>query len=61
MREQLNQILSRHTGQSVERIRADSDRDFWMNAQDAKQYGLIDIVQEPRNTVDRTLGRAVSR
>ena len=40
----LNQILSKHTGQSVDRVEKDSDRDFYMTAEEAKQYGLIDEV-----------------
>lgn len=48
MRDRLNQILSRHTGQSLERIAQDADRDFFMTAQGAKEYGLIDEVVEYR-------------
>lgn len=40
----LYEILSEHTGQSVEKIAQDSQRDFWMNAAEAKEYGLIDQV-----------------
>ena len=40
----LNQILSKHTGQPIEKIAADTDRDFFMSGEDAKQYGLIDEV-----------------
>jgi len=40
----LNDILSRHTGQKVERIEKDSDRDFYLSAPDAKEYGLVDHV-----------------
>lgn len=49
MREQLNGLLAQHTGQSVEQIAKDSDRDFWMNADDAQRYGLVDLVQKPRH------------
>lgn len=42
----VDDILVRHTGQSVERIRSDSDRDFFMGANEAKTYGLIDEVLE---------------
>ncbi len=48
MRDRLNRILSEHTGQSVERITKDTDRDFWMASEDALAYGLIDIIQQPR-------------
>ncbi|MCA9267015.1 MAG: ATP-dependent Clp protease proteolytic subunit [Planctomycetales bacterium] len=43
-RERLNQILAGHTGQPVERIAKDTDRDFYMDAEDAKKYGLVDDV-----------------
>jgi len=48
-REQLNRILAERTGQPLEKIRADSERDFFMDAQEAKDYGLIDqvIAQRP--------------
>ncbi len=49
LRERLNQMLAEHTGQTVERVRADSDRDYWMNADEAANYGLIDLVQRPRS------------
>ena len=44
MRNLLEEILSHHTGQSLERIRKDSDRDFIMSAQESKEYGVIDDV-----------------
>jgi ATP-dependent Clp protease protease subunit len=46
MRERLNEILVTHTGQSKERIRKDTDRDYFMGAQDAKEYGIVDEVFE---------------
>ena len=46
LRANLNEILSFHTGQSLEVIERDTDRDFWMNAQDAVEYGLVDKVLE---------------
>jgi ATP-dependent Clp protease protease subunit len=48
MRETVNDILVRHTGQSVETIRRDTDRDFFMSPVQAKEYGLIDEVIEKR-------------
>ena len=48
VRERLNHILAKHTGQPVERIAKDTDRDNFMNARDAKDYGLIDGVLERR-------------
>ena len=47
-RDQLNTVLSRHTGQSIDRLRADSDRDFYMSADEAKAYGLVDHVIAPK-------------
>jgi ATP-dependent Clp protease protease subunit len=49
LRKILNEILARHTGQPLERIERDTDRDFYMSAQQAKEYGLIDVVIEPRS------------
>jgi ATP-dependent Clp protease protease subunit len=43
-RERLNEILAHHSGQPLERISRDTDRDFFMSAQEAKDYGLIDEV-----------------
>ena len=45
-RKTLNEVLSEHSGQPVERIAKDSDRDFYMTAQEAKEYGLVDNVIE---------------
>jgi len=43
---QMNEILSKHTGQALERIEADTDRDYFMTAEEAKTYGLVDEVYE---------------
>jgi ATP-dependent Clp protease protease subunit len=40
----LNEIIAGHTGQTVEKVAADSDRDFYMSAEDAKAYGLVDDI-----------------
>ncbi|MFO1391092.1 MAG: ATP-dependent Clp endopeptidase proteolytic subunit ClpP [Agitococcus sp.] len=48
IRHRLNECLSFHTGQPIERIEKDTDRDNFMGAEDAKQYGLIDAVIEKR-------------
>ncbi len=47
-RERLNQIMSNHTGQSLEQVEKDTDRDNFMSAEDAKEYGLIDAVLSDR-------------
>lgn len=44
LREELNQVLAFHTGQPIERINQDTERDFYMSGQQAKEYGLIDEV-----------------
>ena len=44
MREQTNQILAKHTGQSLEKVAKDTDRDFWMMADEAVEYGVVDQV-----------------
>jgi len=43
-RDVLNQILATHSGQPIERIAADTDRDFYMNAEEAKAYGIVDDI-----------------
>lgn len=45
-REQLNKILAEATGQDVEKVERDTDRDTWLSAEEAKEYGLIDDVIE---------------
>jgi ATP-dependent Clp protease protease subunit len=48
LRKNLNQILSEHTGQTFEKIEQDTDRDFFMTAAEAKDYGLVDkVVSSP--------------
>jgi ATP-dependent Clp protease protease subunit len=54
MRELLDEILARHTGQSVEKIHRDTDRDFVMSAEEAKEYGIIDDVISSRQAADLT-------
>jgi ATP-dependent Clp protease protease subunit len=44
MKDTLNKILSSHTGQSIEKIHEDTDRDYFMSGEDAKAYGLVDEV-----------------
>jgi ATP-dependent Clp protease protease subunit len=44
VRERLNQIISKHTGQAIEKIFEDSDRDFILEAEDALNYGLVDKI-----------------
>jgi ATP-dependent Clp protease, protease subunit len=54
MRDLLNEILALHTGQTVEKIQSDTDRDFTLEANEALEYGIIDDVISSRTAVDRT-------
>jgi len=54
LKEALEGLLSRHTGQSLDKIHTDTDRDFIMTAAEAVEYGVIDTVIESRNAVDNT-------
>jgi ATP-dependent Clp protease protease subunit len=54
MRTMLDELLARHTGQAVEKIHADTDRDFVMDAEEARQYGIIDEVISSRQAADMT-------
>jgi len=53
MRETLNSILAKHTGNDLEKIQQDTDRDFFMSGLDAKAYGIIDHVITDRSDLDR--------
>ena len=55
MREHLNGILSRHTGQPLERIAADTERDYYMSSDQAKTYGIIDQVVAKRGASPKPL------
>src|SRR5699024_5626552 len=46
-------LIAQHTGQTVEQIEADSDRDRWFTAQEAKEYGFVDHVYEHREAADK--------
>jgi ATP-dependent Clp protease protease subunit len=48
LKKRLNRILSEHTGKSVEQVEKDADRDYYMSAEEAKAYGLVDEVVQPR-------------
>ena len=52
IRTRLNEILAAHTSQTIEKIAEDTDRDYWMNPEEALQYGLVDTVQHARNGSD---------
>ena len=52
MRQDLNNLLAEHTGQSIKKVQADTERDYFMSAQEAKEYGLIDKVLVKRESLD---------
>ena len=54
MRDSLDKILSEHTGQPLEKVRTDTDRDFFMSGEDAKKYGIVDEVISSRDAISKT-------
>jgi ATP-dependent Clp protease protease subunit len=56
MREELNHILVKHTGQPYEKIQKDTDRDFFMTGEQAKEYGIVDKVISQREPTPATVG-----
>jgi ATP-dependent Clp protease protease subunit len=50
IRAKLNELLAQHTGQPIEKIEKDTDRNFFMSAEEAKTYGIIDEIIYPRGT-----------
>jgi ATP-dependent Clp protease protease subunit len=60
LKQQLNQALANHTGQPIERIAEDTERDFYMSAQEAMEYGLIDQVIDRRAVGSRPLATAAT-
>ncbi len=58
MREMTNEILAKHTGQKIERIEKDVERDFIMGAEQAKEYGIIDEIIEKYTASEETDGQA---
>jgi ATP-dependent Clp protease protease subunit len=53
MKDTLNRILVRHSGKQLEQIQNDTDRDFFMSGQEAKEYGIIDHVITTRDDLDK--------
>jgi len=53
MKDTLNDILAKHTGKPLKKVRADTDRDFFMTSKEAKDYGIIDHVIENRDDLDK--------
>lgn len=54
----LNQILARNTGQPISRVEKDADRDYWMTADEAVKYGLVDKVIDSRKLAEQTQKKA---
>jgi len=50
LRDRINQILAQHTGKKVEQVARDTDRDYYMSPEEAREYGLIDEVVRPRKS-----------
>jgi ATP-dependent Clp protease protease subunit len=55
MRNDLNKILAKHTGQNIRKIKKDTERDYFMNAEEAQKYGIIDKVLEKRAKTDEEI------
>jgi ATP-dependent Clp protease protease subunit len=53
MKDTLNQLLVKHTGQELTQIQNDTDRDFFMSGEEAKAYGIIDHVITTRDDLDK--------
>jgi ATP-dependent Clp protease protease subunit len=58
IRDNLNAILAKHTGQDIARIRKDTERDFFMSSEEAKEYGIVDRVISKREMKDQVAGKA---
>lgn len=54
LKKRLHTIMAEHTGQTIEKIATDSERDFYMSATEAKDYGLIDEVVHPKRLTEKT-------
>ena len=54
VKERLNKILAQHTGQSVKKVEKDADRDYYMSAEEAKEYGLIDQIVDSKSLKSKT-------
>jgi ATP-dependent Clp protease protease subunit len=53
-KEQMAEILAKHTGQPIDRVKADTERDHWLSAEEAKAYGLVDEVVHPKDKASRS-------
>jgi ATP-dependent Clp protease protease subunit len=55
MRDTLNEILSLHTGQDIKKISKDTDRDFFMSAEESLEYGIVDKVVADRSQLEEEI------
>jgi ATP-dependent Clp protease protease subunit len=53
LREKVNEILSKHSGQTIDKVKSDTDRDYFMSAEEAKAYGLVDEVVIPTKNIQK--------
>jgi ATP-dependent Clp protease protease subunit len=54
LKKKMNELVTKHTGQPLERVERDADRDFYMSAEEARAYGLVDEVVETMKPVEKT-------
>jgi ATP-dependent Clp protease, protease subunit len=52
MRRRINEVIARETGQPLERVEKDTDRNYWMSAEEAKEYGLVDRIIESSDGIE---------
>jgi len=58
IKKKMAELIAHHTGQSVEKITADSDRDRWFTAEEAKEYGFVDQIAQSEGQVSGNTGKA---
>nr|WP_324292279.1 ATP-dependent Clp endopeptidase proteolytic subunit ClpP [uncultured Desulfobacter sp.] len=61
MKDSLNEILSKHTGQDIEKIAADTERDYFMSGEQALEYGIVDRVVSDRSQLEQTSEQEASK
>jgi ATP-dependent Clp protease protease subunit len=58
LKQRLNEILASHTGKTIETVTADTDRDYFMSAEEAKAYGLVDAVLTTATDMEQANAKA---
>nr|WP_324292812.1 ATP-dependent Clp endopeptidase proteolytic subunit ClpP [uncultured Desulfobacter sp.] len=61
MKDSLNEILSKHTGQDIEKVAADTERDFFMSGEQALEYGIVDRVVSDRSQFEKASDQEASK